>query len=296
MARKSHWCYFLLIISLSEGVFAQSGENTPAIYDQFFKNYYLVNPASNTSEETFALRLGNRTLTGLFQGVNRFYADANLTFSGRNDGQRHAVGIIAMANKDGDYFQRNRIYARYSLLTQLSENASLSAGASFGMVGYTFGSSIASAGGSSSAPDANVGIWYLREKFKLGFSYQQVFAPQLQPLNQLFILNRYLNVNGIYKIEFSPTVTLQTHAYWKWDSTMPFYGELAPIFVFNEWVELGANYRHNRGVAMLFGFPQINIGQGKVYMMASYLISTRKLSSQNDSVLEFSLGYILPTE
>jgi hypothetical protein len=31
-------------------------------------------------------------------------------------------------------------------------------------------------------------------------------------------------------------------------------------------------------------------------LMASYLISTRKLSNTNDSVVEFSLGYTLPRE
>ncbi len=296
MTIKIRCIFFLLTNCLSLSLLAQSGENAPAIYDQFFKNYFLLNPANPTTDEKLAVRLGNRTLTGLFQGVNRFYADLNYTLPNKEDQNKHALGLQAMNNRDGDYFQRNRLYARYSLQTRLSENASMSAGASVGFVSYVFGSSAASAGGSSTAPDANLGLWYLREKLKIGISYQQILSPRLRPLNQLFVLSKYFNVNGIYTLEFSPEVSLSTHAYWKWDPSAPFYGELAPILTIQEWLEIGANYRHQRGIAALVGFPRIPLGSGHLYLMASYLISTRKLSSQNDSVLEFSLGYILPTE
>jgi len=293
MSRVGHFVLFLFVLIQSSHLIAQSGENAPAIYDQFFNNYYLVNPASHESDEKLAIRLGNRTLTGLFKGVNRFYADGNLTLTSKNENQRHSIGVLAMNNRDGEYFQRNRIYGRYSLQTRLTEYATLSAGISIGMVNYTFGGSVASAGGSSAAPDANVGLWYLREKLKLGASYQQIFSPQVQPLAQLFTLNPYLNVNGIYRIDFSPNVFLNTHAYWKYETSMPFYGELAPLLVFYEWLEMGVNFKYDRGIAALLGLPKIPIGTAKIYLMASYLISTRKLSSQNDSVLEFSLGYIL---
>lgn len=293
MARLGHFVILLLFIFRSGHLLSQSGENSPAIYDQFFNNYYLVNPASQENNERFAVRLGNRTLTGLFKGVNRFYADANLTLFARNENQQHSIGLFAMNNRDGDYFQRNRFYGRYSIQTKLTDLASLSAGISVGFVNYTFGSSVASAGGSSAAPDANVGLWYLREKFKLGASYQQIFSPQVQPLAQLFILNRYLNVNGIYRIDFGLNAFLKTHAYWKYEPNMPFYGEIAPILTVHEWLDLGVNCKYDRGVAVLLGFPKIPIGKGNLYFMASYLISTRKLSSQNDSVLEFALGYIL---
>ena len=105
---KIHF-FILLLFFHFNSVLGQSGDNAPVVYDQFFKNYFLVNPSINNSDNKFDVALGNRTLTGLFEGVNRFYVDANYLFSSKAENRFHSVGLLAMNNKDGEYISRSKI-------------------------------------------------------------------------------------------------------------------------------------------------------------------------------------------
>src|SRR4051794_37578744 len=63
--------------------FAQNAGNSYMTFDQFFQNYTMINPASNDSTGKFIVKVGDNTLYGLFDGVNRFYFDADYR-PGRN--------------------------------------------------------------------------------------------------------------------------------------------------------------------------------------------------------------------
>lgn len=286
--------FILVFIGTTGRLCAQIGDNAPFVYDQFFQNYYLLNPANQDDTQRFHLKLGNRTLTGMFEGVNRFYADADLALPTKNEQRFQGLGLLATNNRDGEYLNRNRLYLRYFWRTALNEYASISAGAAIGAINYFFKSSQASPGGSSTRPDANLGIWYLRQKWQLGLSYQQILKPRLQPLNQSYLLADYLNLTACYRLDFSPDIAMHTHAYLYFQSPQTLRLEIAPLFLFYDKLQLGANYRHDRGIALLLGLKSIEIGHGQLQLMASYLISTRQLTSMDDGVVEFSLGYSLP--
>jgi len=299
--RRFATAYFLIQIAFTLPTWAQAGDNAPIIYDQFFKNFYLVNPSSSEFEnpDKFTFSAGNRTLAGLFEGVNRTYADLNFSIlAGKPTKSKpksfHSLGLLVINGRDGDIFQRNRAYGRYSYQLALDKKSALSLGFAAGMVNYAVAASQASGGGSSFAPDANVGIWYLRKKFKIGLSYQQIFQSKLTPVKQYISLDSYFNLNANWKAELGPKTFLQTFGYIKYQPQTPFYSELASILTFYLFFELGANYRHNQGIAILVGFTSIPIGIGTVRLMGSYLISTRNFTNVNENVLEFSLGYSLP--
>ncbi|MBC7389613.1 MAG: PorP/SprF family type IX secretion system membrane protein [Opitutaceae bacterium] len=290
---KIHF-FILFIIFPYNSVICQSSDNAPVVYDQFFKNYFLVNPAINNADNKLDISLGNRTLTGLFEGVNRFYADGNIVFSPKSENRYHSIGLLAMNNKDGEYISRSRAYARYAYYTSISENASLSAGIAFGFINYSFKASPASGGGNSFSPDANIGLWYLRDNFKVGISYQQITRPVLKPVSQQFQLDPYLNFNIIYKLKIQQHIELESHLYYRYLQDFPFYFEFSPILSFYNKLETGVNYRQNRGFAILLGLKSIAIGNNHFRFLASYLLSTRKLTTINDGILEFSFGYSLP--
>ena len=290
---KIHF-FILLLFFHFNSVLGQSGDNAPVVYDQFFKNYFLVNPSINNSDNKFDVALGNRTLTGLFEGVNRFYVDANYLFSSKAENRFHSVGLLAMNNKDGEYISRSRAYARYSYYTSISEYASLSAGIALGFINYSFKASPASGGGNSFSPDANIGLWYLRDNFKVGISYQQITRPILKPVTQLFQLDPYFNFNIIYKLALQENIELESHLYYRYLPNFPFYFEFSPLLSFYNKLETGLNYRQNRGFAILLGLKSLAIGNNHFRFLASYLLSTRKLTTMNDGILEFSFGYSLP--
>ncbi|MBY0425068.1 MAG: type IX secretion system membrane protein PorP/SprF [Cytophagales bacterium] len=293
--------YFLSFMGLATPSFAQTGDNSPIVYDQYFKNLYLVNPSSSdfSGKQQVAASVGNRTLTGLFEGVNRIYADFDFSAKAGSGNKRkvsrnfHRLGLQWLNNRDGEYFQRNRIYGRYSWQMALSKNSSISVGVAVGVVNYAVASSSASGGGAATSPDANLGIWYMRKYAQLGVSFQQIFNNSLSPINQPIPLAQYFNFNGNLRTDLGRNSYLSTFAMVRYQNEMPFYGELASFLTIYKHFETGVNYRHGRGLAMLLGVQSVNIGIGELRFMASYLISTRNFSNVSDNVLEFSLGYTL---
>lgn len=283
--------YTLLSLVLAfTSVKAQDGNIVPALFDQFFNDYYLVNPANEDSTASFRLRAGNRSLTGVFQGVNRVYFDADAAFKTQRGDRFHSAGIQAINSREGEFFSKSRLYGRYSWRTGLTEGSALSAGLSVGIVNYAFRSSQASAGGSSTVLDGNAGIWYLRRRWKLGVSMQQIFQQKLQPINQIFILNRYYNVNLTNFFPLGAHLELTTHLYSRYQKQEPLNIEFASIMEIQQRVNAGFNYRHNHGIALLAGISRISFGSLNMAFMASYMASIKKVSRVTDSVLELHIS------
>lgn len=282
----------VFLLNLVFKVHAQSGDDNPIVFDQFFQNYYLLNPASSDSSDKVQVSIGNRSLIGLFEGVNRLYVDGSLRLK-RNavSTQFSRIGILVIAYNDGAFIKRTRAYARYSWSTRLGSRSSISGGVAAGIVNYSFLGSQAGGGGASSAFDVNIGIWYLRRKLKIGVSYQQMTRSVIAPVNQRFELVPYINLNAIYTSHLSAYVSLSTHAYVRLESEKKYDVQLAPIFLINEKFETGVNLRYRRGIAILFGLKSISIGQGNLRFMGSFLFSTRKLANNFDNAFELSAGY-----
>lgn len=288
---KKLFLSFILFYALSNTGKCQTEYNLPPYFDQFFKNFYLLNPAILDTTERIGLSLGNRTLTGLFEGVTRFYGDVSALVHPKNANISHSVGLQAITSKDGPIFSRNRAYFRYAYRTALYGKVSISAGLSLGVVNYTTKGSQANAGGSASVPDGNLGIWLTSPSIQVGFSCQQMLEPNVQPIIQSFRLYRYFNYNLNHLLKLSSSLSLRTSVFVKHQPHLPLNVEAAPLFVWKNIFETGINYKYNKGVALAMGFSNINIYMGHVRVMASYFLNTHNLSGVNDNVLEFSVGY-----
>jgi hypothetical protein len=281
----------LFLMDFSMQTHAQTGDITPVVFDQFFQNYYLINPASSDSTGKIQVNIGNRSLIGLFDGVNRLYVDGNVRINHHTAMQYSRLGALVIAYNDGAFINRTRAYLRYSWSTSISERASISAGISAGMVKYTFLASQAGGGGSSTSFDGNAGLWYIRPKLKIGISYQQFTRSELTPVNQTFLLTPYINVNAVYASYLSAHVLLTTHVFYRYESGSVFDIQAAPVFLFNDLFEAGINLRYKRGVAILFGLKSIHVGTGNIRFMGSFMLSTRKLANTLDNAFELSAGY-----
>lgn len=281
----------VFILDFAFNTYAQSGDTNPIVFDQFFKNYYMINPASYDSTDRLQLSIGNRSLIGLFEGVNRLYVDGNIRIQHQSPSQFSRIGVLIISYNDGAFINRTRAYARYSYSTAVGARSFISAGATGGIVNYTFLGSQAGGGGSASAFDANFGIWYRRSNLKVGIAYQQMVRSVLTPVSQRFELVPYLNFNMIYDVYIGAYVLMSTHLYVRYQS--PDYADvqLAPIFLFHEKFEAGVNLRYKRGVALVFGIKSISVGKGDIRFMGSFLLSTRKLANTFDNAFELTAGY-----
>ena len=282
----------VFLLNVVFNVHAQSGDDTPIVFDQFFQNYYVLNPASTDSSDKVQVSIGNRSLVGLFEGVNRLYVDGSIRLKHNPASTQFSrIGILVIAYNDGAFIKRTRAYARYSWSTQLGARSSISGGIAAGVVNYSFVGSQAGGGGASTAFDVNIGIWYLRRRLKIGVSYQQMTRSVLAPVNQTFELAPYVNLNAIYTSHLSAQVDLLTHGYIRLQSEKKYDVQLAPVFLINQKIEAGVNLRYKRGVAILFGVRSISIGKGNLRFMGSFLFSTRKLANNFDNAFELSAGY-----
>jgi len=279
------------ILDLTFNTCAQSGDTNPIVFDQFFKNYYMINPASYDTTDRGQLSIGNRSLIGLFEGVNRLYVDGNLRLKHRSASQFSRIGILVIAYNDGAFINRTRAYARYSYTTAVGARSFISAGGAVGLVNYTFLGSQAGGGGGSSALDGNFGFWYQRPKLRIGIAYQQMTRSVLTPVNQRFELIPYTNFNVMYDVYIGPHVLMTSHLYVKYQSPDYVDVQLAPLFLFNEIFETGVNLRYKRGVALLFGVKSLRVGTGNIRFMGSFLLSTRKLANTFDNAFELTAGY-----
>ncbi len=253
-------------------------------FDQFYNNYYLVNPANADSSYTFSANVGNKAQTGLFQGVSKLYMDLDLRkASGKN--VFHFFGIQAITNKEGDFIHKSRLTGRYSWRGKISNHASLSAGISAGFINYAFSTSQSGAGGSAWAPNGNAGIWYLRKKLSLGISMQQFFNQKIQPVNQVFLLQSYYNFTARYFFTVNPFLKIHTHLYSKLQKQLPAYFTLATIFEIQEKFEAGINYSYLRGIGGIAGIKKIRIGSSRFSFYFSYSVNT-SIVQLNDNAFE----------
>jgi hypothetical protein len=251
----------------------------------------LINPAIADTTEKVSLSIGNRTLTGLFEGVTRFYADASFLVQPKGSANFHLLGLQAITRKDGDVFSKNRVYVRYSYRIALSKRFSAAAGLTVGFVNYTTKGTQASAGGSATTPDATLGIILSSRTLHLGYSCQQILQPNIRPVGQTLILYRIFNYNLNYLLKLHPQISLNSFIHVRHQPQFPLLVEVAPILVWNNIVETGVNYQFKKGVAVMAGISSLKIYKGKVRLMASYFLNTSNISGVNDNIVEFSLGY-----
>ena len=243
---KKYILIFYLFSTVIGHINAQTADNTSIVFDQFFQNYFLVNPASRDSLDKLRVSIGNRTLTGLFEGVNRIYADGSLKVNHQSSERFSRIGVLLMNNRDGEFINRTRAYARYSWTTGLGPRSSLSAGLALGIVNYSAQASQAGGGSSSFSFDGNLGIWYLRKKLGIGLSYQQINPRVSRLVNPRIPLTPYYNLNFYYTAELSYSIDLTTHLYLKYNAFDSNYlnAEVAPIFLFNKKFETGDRVFH----------------------------------------------------
>lgn len=268
---------------------------TPAFFltpNQYFNHYYLINPAAKNLGKKLDLTLGNRSQTGAFAGVGSTYG--NLDYSpGSKQKQSHLLGAFLSNMRKGEYIQLNRLNLRYAFTTSLSERSSLSAGISGGLVNYRLAASNASAGGSALGLDIGAGLWYFSEHVNFGASLLQVSETSLTPINETLKLNRYMNLNPEYVFSLHHTFDLALRGWYVQSLSDDLWKIIvSPVFTWKEKLDLGGGYDNRRGAYGYLGVKSLSLGQGAFSLGFSYLIiSTRKFSDVNDSVVEISLAY-----
>lgn len=278
---------FFITSFISKG---QNGALIPDTYDQFFQNYYLINPA-NTDTAGVILHMGHKSQLGVFRGVRQTYFDANFRIQSNRLNRAHSVGIQLFNNSEGDFFSKNRVYGRYAFDIHLSETYFLSAGIAVGAVSYAFKATQSSAGGSDLAYDGSTGLWVVGRKLKAGVSIQQISQGKLSPLGQIFELRRQYNANVSYLFFINPDIQLTTHVWYKHQQHNMHDVQVAAIITLQNLVEFGGNYKYQKGVVLIGGLKDIHIGTSRISLAMSYSTGILNYLAKGDNAVEIFLRY-----
>lgn len=264
---------------------AQGNYTSSERFVLYYKNYFLLNPANTDTSYLYNIKLGNKSQTGIFKGVNNIYADLDMLL-GQNTGKNLSyLGFQFLNRREGEFISKSRIYLRYGVKLQISEKSYVSTGLMGGMVNYTFRSSQAGAGGSSLVPDVNIGIWYFRKSLGIGISGQQLFNSKLRPVVQEFTLNRYVNIVLFTKFRLSEEIDFTPHLYYHYLSRKSSGFMLAGVFLFNEFVEAGGGIAYQTGFHLQLGLNSISTRFGDVRFNFSYW-APYSSTGVNDNSLE----------
>ncbi len=289
MREKLSFTGVLFFLMLHHSTVAQTSLSFSDFFDQFYNNYYLLNPANTDTSYQIAAKVANKAQTGLFQGVNKIYMDVDLRVSPKKN-VIHFAGIQIINNREGDYISKNRLLGRYSLRIKTSERSSLSAGLALGFVNYAFNTSQAGVGGSAWVPDGNAGLWYLRKKLSLGFSMQQMFSQRIRPVDQTFILDNYFNFTAKYSQPINYFLNINSHFYSKFQKGQPAYFVLASLFEIQEKFDAGVSYSYLRGLSGVVGIKQLSMGKSRFSFYFSYFLGTGNVMV-SDNAFELLLSY-----
>lgn len=277
----------LLFINLS---IAQGNYTSSERFILYYKNYHLLNPANADTSYLFDFKIGNKSQTGLFKGVRNIYADIDLSINKQKDKNRNYLGFQFLNRKEGEFISKNRIYLRYGIRLQLKENTIASVGIMGGLVNYTFRSSQAGAGGSSTVPDINIGAWYLWKNFGFGFSGQQLLNSQLSPVVQKFQLTRYYNFTLFNNIRFTDEIYFAPHFYYNYQNRENNSLSLAGIFHFNDLIEAGGGFTFKSGFHLQIGLNSFFTRYGDVQFNFSYWVPYSS-PGISDNSLELFAGW-----
>jgi type IX secretion system PorP/SprF family membrane protein len=268
----------------------------PVQFLQVEKNYPLLNPAYVAVDSGINMVSGNKMNFGAFKIFRTNYFSVAVRIPASKDSlskNHHGFGLGAVTDKNGEFINHNRVYFSYAYKISLAENLNWSTGMSIGLVNHSVEGGAISPSGSAFAPDGNVGTWIFSRKSYLGLSYNQIFRAKLTPLSETSVLVNHINVTAGKKFELSPYLQLTSSFIVRATKHYPLDVDIVNLFLINNKLSAGTNYKHHKGLVWMAGLENIVFGQGR-HMAGgwfSYSIPFGKYVSKNIQPYEITLIY-----
>lgn len=244
------------------------------------KNIQIYIPSFAGLGNNLEVNLAYRSYTGKLSLIRAQYGDVNISIKKpKGDppkGTQHVVGGGVYGDREGDFFNKNRVLLRYALHLPLKKNLILSGGAAFHLVNYNFSASGAGASGSDISWSGNVATSLSSTNFKLGASFNDFNSPQLRPIGYTFTLSPY----NCFYVEKTLPVSDETFLRGGgrfnllWNNGSSFLAHFGLLF--------------SRSIAFT-GFYYINKGWGGA-------IEINKIKLNEENLVDVSFAYQVPTQ
>lgn len=205
----------------------------------------------------------------------------------------HVAGLSLVGDKEGAFLNRTGIYGLYSWHTRVGKRTFLSAGATIGVKNYSVDDNYVNGGGSSYAPDGNVGLFLYSNKYSVGLSVNQIFNGKLKPIREVSRLVPHLNITG--------SRTWQINRYFAVKPSLlvriaPEYNPDINLYIstmLQNIISATAGYKYQRGMTCIVGLEKIRIGDSYFKAAFSYYFPVGNNRQLNINTYEITLNYFL---
>ncbi len=260
--------FLVFFIGISIPIVAQKNDLYPDVFNTYFNNPGLINPAYIAREGKADAFLFYKHRTGIFQKVASYAVTASRTFRTSNNAA-HLARIIVTDEQQGPYIATTRGYANYAYMIPLAENTSLMAGAAFGLAQVAFSAPSATATGSYKSPDGSLGLMFRRNNMEAGISMMQVFNAVTEPLVTPIGLKRYYNFFFSQGKDLSPFVKLQGNLLWQLLPTVQDNVAANLFLTYRESISIGSGLGIKSGLNFFMSF-NLPVEEDKLVIFISY--------------------------
>lgn len=237
------------MLLLSHWALSQNYAVYPVQFDQFYRQYSLINPAATGLQAKLKISAGHKLIASIFEGVNTSFTGGEYQLPSDSGSASHAIGLNLMNSHEGPYFNRGRFMAQYAFHGLLSEQWRFSAGVMAGFLNHSYKATDVYPARSVTRPLLDLGILAHRKNFLFGMGYHQVIKSSLSPLepNQEVIPFGSLCVD--YKIPIGPRVYLNPASTCRIGSDL-FNWDMAMLWNIQDLISLGGHYKWKKGYAL----------------------------------------------
>ena len=285
----------LLIFCVTTSVLTAEAQQLPQ-YSSYMINNYVLNPAVTGSNDYFEAKALNRYQWKGIDDAPRTYV---VSVHGPSKKYNMGFGGFVFSDVTGPT-SRTGGYITYAYHLKLKEGLKLNFGLAAGFLQFKIdGTRITTKtsdpilnGGVMAAyqPDFNFGLYLNHEKFYVGFACNQLIGNKLKffkdQQNIRSNLDRHFLLSGGYNLAIGSKLIMQPSFMLKYVAPVPVQIEGGLQIKYNDFVWLGATYRHNDAVSALLGF---NI-KDLVLVGYSYDFATTRLRSYSSGTHEIMVG------
>ena len=264
--------------------FTESSAQQDPQYTQYMYNMNVVNPAYSGSRGTLSLGLLGRTQWTSIDGAPKtftFNAHAPL-------GRKVGVGISVIADEIGPAKEQN-IYADFSYTLTVSETGKLAFGLKGGVTlldvnlldivlpqTNSSGDDLFNENINDAFPNFGAGVYYYTGKFYAGFSVPNILKSthlDKDNINTKAAEEVHYFLTSGYVFDLSSTLKFKPSLMLKGVTGAPLSIDVNANFLLYDRFELGASYRVDDAVSVLFNFgvtPDFRIGYAYDYTISDY--------------------------
>jgi hypothetical protein len=276
---------------------AQSPSDFAESFFFFPKNTFLLIPSYAGIDSDAQANLAYRSYFGQMSVLRTYLADFNYNLQKKNklfpEHDKHMLGAGFYNEREGDFFNHNRVMLRYAWHTRLTEKLNFSGGTAFHVINYIFKSSSAGSNGSAFSWSGNLSAAIYTSLFRLGVSVNDFNNPAVRPVDYTFVLYRYYTFHVEKAVHLSPqsllTGSLRVNLVPQGTST----GMCNVGVLFADKVGLHAFAHTTQGWGLAIDFNHLEINDSWLDMSFAYKAPSPFGNRPPYSSYEINMGYYL---